>query len=80
MESLDKNNEGKKSYRINPKYNTLYTKIRRLSKKIDKTMDTLERKTLLKDLKGLENLRRTMKSTIPNDGYFSLKYVRYADD
>jgi len=80
IESIDMNNEGKKPYRRNPKYNALDSRIRRLSKKIDKTLDLLERKTLLKDLKGLKNLKRTMKSTIPNDGVFSLKYVRYADD
>ena len=80
IDNIELNNEGKNHYKRNPKYHSLTMKIYRVSKKLDKSLDLLERKTLFKELKRLRSLRRTMKSIIPNDEVLSIRYVRYADD
>lgn len=84
MEKIIKNNEehseGLKPYKANPKYHALTMRIHRLRKKIDKTLNTIQRSELLKNFRSLNIERRRMKSILPNPNFVKLKYVRYADD
>jgi len=84
MENKTKNreklNRGLKPYNTNPEYHALTMKIYRLSKKINKTQNVIERINLLKTLKGLKSNRRRSKSIIPNPNFVKFEYVRYADD
>ncbi len=80
MNKNEKNNVGLKPYKPSLKYSALSGRIRRLSKKIREMDFNQKREDSLKELKTLRKNCRKMKSTVPNEKYFSIKYVRYADD
>ena len=76
----DENGDGRKRYIVNQKYQNLNAKVHRLRKKLRSTTTTALKRRISREVRRICKLREKLKSTVPNPGVTSTRYVRYADD
>ena len=76
---IERDNEGKAKYSVNPIYHASSNRIYRLKVKALSSPKPLDTK-IVEEIKYAKNRRRGMKSLIYNSDLSKIEYVRYADD